>query len=275
MSADDVFHDDMDTLETLEADPDLAGFLAEMRSSFSASPPVVGDTLARLLSQGLTAPAPTPLAPGRVRRRVVQLAAAAAAALFVTGGLAVAGALPGRAQDVLAEVASRVGIDLPASNGLGRSDTGHDAPDRVPPGRPTSTTSDTIEDGAPSAGPGSRPVPGAAPSAPHPDNHGGDVSDVATDDSTQGCEHGRAVSEVASGRANDKPCPSSPTTTAAPPTSGVPAPTTAAAPGKSGDAPGREHAADPSAVGNGNGNANKGSTPDSNAQGNGGNPDNG
>lgn len=45
-------------------------------------------------------------------------------------------------------------------------------------------------------------------------NHGQDVSEVAKDESLQGCEHGRAVSEAASGKANDKPCPngSTPTT---------------------------------------------------------------
>ena len=43
--------------------------------------------------------------------------------------------------------------------------------------------------------------------ATHPDNHGAEVSAVAHDKTLHGCEHGRAVSSVASGKVNTKPCP--------------------------------------------------------------------
>jgi hypothetical protein len=68
---------------------------------------------------------------------------------------------------------------------------------------PTPTTVTTTPDANNGDG-----ADGAAPEPNQPKNHGAEVSAVAHDDSTHGCEHGRAVSSVASGRTKDKPCPS-------------------------------------------------------------------
>lgn len=57
----------------------------------------------------------------------IRIAAAAAAALTATGGLAVTGNLPEPAQNTVADIGASVGLDLPTADGSaeadGRSDT--------------------------------------------------------------------------------------------------------------------------------------------------------
>ncbi len=57
-------------------------------------------------------------------------------------------------------------------------------------------------------------VPGAATSTTvHKDNHGGEVSDVAHDPDLEGCAHGHAVADIASGgKSQGKACPTTGTT---------------------------------------------------------------
>ena len=114
-----------------------------------------------------------------------KMAAATAAVVAATGGLALAGALPAPAQHALAAI----GI---GSDDSQRGDVAEPADDTG------STTATTVDE--------------SSTVVDHPDNHGDDVSAVAHDDSSEGCEHGRAVSAVASGTEDDKPCPTTGTT---------------------------------------------------------------
>jgi hypothetical protein len=137
---------------------------------------------------------------------VAKIAAAAAAALAATGGLAAASALPAPVQSVLSDAVEHVGVDLPSPDDGTGTVTG--------PSETTTTTTSATEETDP-------PTPTTVVTTPDEDdddgtdgetpaakNHGAEVSAVAHDDSTHGCEHGRAVSSVASGRTKDKPCPS-------------------------------------------------------------------
>jgi hypothetical protein len=126
-----------------------------------------------------------------------------AGALFgLTGGLAVAHALPAPMQDAM----SKVGIGEPAhrhARVVVAADTevdesttttgiAEETTTTVVSGETTTTVADGDGDGT----------------------HGDEVSAVAKDKTLQGCEHGRAVSAVASGTVNDKPCPHTTTTIA-------------------------------------------------------------
>lgn len=109
-------------------------------------------------------------------------AVSAAVAMAFVLGLAAAGTLPDSAQNVVAETVSKVGLDLPDPDderGGGHGKTG-EADD--------SSEGDDSGEG------------GDADSTDKADNHGRTVSSVAHDDSLEGCEHGQAVSDVASSK---------------------------------------------------------------------------
>ena len=111
-----------------------------------------------------------------VRHRVRWAGAALAGALTVTGGLGVAGALPGATQGVVADLVSHVGVELPGSD-----EPVGDAPASPPVG---AVTDDAATDGAGSPAPEGE--------------HGATVVTVAQDPTLTGCDHGQAVAEVAS-----------------------------------------------------------------------------
>ncbi len=93
------------------ADPELSDVLGDMRVAYTSHPPAVGPALAALI--GSTEPAPAPR-----RRRfermhssiIAKIASAAATAIFATGGLAAAHALPAPMQDAV----SKLGVGQPA-----------------------------------------------------------------------------------------------------------------------------------------------------------------
>jgi hypothetical protein len=227
MSGDDVHRYEMDTPfdfsdEAAEAllsgrgatgvDPSVAGLLDELRSTYRPSEPTVGHELSTFFQEP---------AVGRFGRSRVGFAAKAAAviaaALAATGGLAVAGALPGPVQNAVSHAAADIGVHVPS---------GDDHPSAsVLVVSPNDTTTTDV------------PTTVAPPETTTvvPERHGDVVSGVAHDATNHGCEHGRAVSAVASrGKAQTKPCHSSTSTTT---TTGPQGPetTTTQPPGHSGD----------------------------------------
>jgi hypothetical protein len=237
-------------------DGHLVDVIGEMRTAFSSPPPVPTPALAAFISG-----APAVVAERRFHhlrgRAVAKAAAAIAAAMAATGGLAVAGALPAPAQNAVADAASSVGVKLPHHDTHGGK---HHKPFKHQPSA-TPGSGSTSPHGKKSHTPGST-------SGPQAGNHGTDVSTVAKDKSTQGCEHGRAVSAVASGTANDKPCPTASST----PTTEAPSPPSSTAHGSGGisgdeggdssppvDAPKDTHAPSPTPGGNGAGTGHGGS----------------
>jgi hypothetical protein len=117
--------------------------------------------------------------------------------MAATSGLAVAGALPGPVQHAVSRAASGLGVHVPDQHhGSGQSRVIVAVSD-------DSTTTD---------GNGSTTVPGNS-STPPAGTHGAEVSAVAHDSSTTGCEHGAAVASVASGETKAPACVKSSTTT--------------------------------------------------------------
>jgi hypothetical protein len=182
-----------------DLDPELHELLASLHSSYTNQLPAVAPALAAIIDDpGVLASARRQLTSRpwleNAGRRFV---AAAAVAFGLASGLAVADALPGPVQNAMAKV------------GIG--DEKKSAHAGKPVGDPDSTTTPSEDqvDGS-----STTTLPGATTTtAPTPANHGSEVSGVARDKQLQGCEHGRAVSGVASGKVNPKPCPTSTTTT--------------------------------------------------------------
>jgi hypothetical protein len=108
----------------------VAALLDDLRVEYGATPPPAPRPalVARLDGHAPLHAVPDPLAPvdaparGRARRGLRPAAAVAVAGAVVFGGLASAGALPGPLQRASADLAEKIGIDLPASG------TGDDAP---------------------------------------------------------------------------------------------------------------------------------------------------
>jgi hypothetical protein len=188
-------------------DPEVARHLAQVRAACLSEPLEVRPELAQLLA-GSAPPVPVARRSARVKTMLAaKLAAAVAAALAATGGLAVASALPAPVQSAVSDVADHLGVSLPSADdpapqvaddaGTPSTTEPTDTTDPTEVTDPPATTTPSTE--APVHDPEGNDAPAA--------NHGAEVSAVAHDDSNQGCEHGRAVSAVASGRVNDKPCP--------------------------------------------------------------------
>jgi hypothetical protein len=205
MSGDDVHRNEMDgtfefdddAAEALLAgrgagiDPALADVVGEIRTHFSTATPAIGLELSAFFREE----------PQRyVRSRVgfaAKVAAAVAACLATTSGLAVAGALPGPMQHAVSRAAGELGVHVPDS------DQGSAQP-RVFVGAPDSTTTDPNATTT-SEPEGSTHTPGGT--------HGAEVSAVAHDPSTTGCEHGAAVASVASDKTKAPACLKSSSTT--------------------------------------------------------------
>lgn len=162
-------------------DTGLAGALDGLRRSLRRAPDP-GEQRRHLAAMAVAARTGPPEEPERgpigllgthpVRRAV---AGVGALALGLTAGLALAGALPGPAQDVVAQLAGHAGVDLPGGD------------DGEPP------------DGGDGATPAGHLDPDASPNA----EHGEAVSAVAHDESLEGCEKGQTVSSVASSKSDD------------------------------------------------------------------------
>jgi hypothetical protein len=281
MSEEDVHPDEMsgnhefddEAIEALlsgtggEINGDLAAVVDSMRAAYSSQPPVVGPELALLIGDGWAA-APSSRSPRRMRLPVAlrRFAVATAALFALTGALGVANALPGPIQDAV----SKVGIGSPSSSGGNHGqDVSEVAKDQslqgCERGRAVSAAASGKTNDKPCPS-GSTPttvsgstttVPGEETTAVTDDNEGtngnaGGVSGVAKDPSLAGCEHGRAVSGAASGKTNDKPCPSTTTTTTSVPSETTTEVTTTTAPGSSGGV--RQDGTKPNETGTNNGN---------------------
>lgn len=172
-------------------DPALAGLIGAVRRTYGADAPEPSAALRELFEGG-----PERSRSSTMRRTLVQLVAATGVLLLATGGLAAAGALPGVVQDAVSSAAGTVGVDL--SDGDDEPALGDETTSTT---EESTTTSSTTESTTPTS-------EGDGDDA-RPDNHGAVVSEVARDKSLHGCEHGRAVSSVASGKVKDKPCPGS------------------------------------------------------------------
>jgi hypothetical protein len=182
-----------------DVDPALADVLGDVRVAFGSVVPAAGLELEAVMTARDPKPTHARRTPRMRSRFVTRMAAVASFALVATGSLAGAGALPGPAQDTAERVAAAVGLGISAE----RSDAPHGRSDEHRGGPNVSSTTTSVTDGTDATTPSTGPK----------DNHGAEVSAVAKDDSTVGCEHGRAVSAVASGTSNDKPCPDTSTTT--------------------------------------------------------------
>ena len=248
----------MDDQPDFEA-PELADLVSDARAAYEAEAPTPSSALASLFEGEATTRRSG-------RRTLVRLVAATAAVLAATGSLAVAGALPGSMQDAVSSAADNVGLDLPDADGNHGAEVSEVAKDKTLQGcehgravsavasgkvkdKPCPHTTTTTEAGGPTT---TTPEDDEGDA----DNHGKEVSAVAKDKTLEGCEHGRAVSAVASGTVNDKPCPNATTTTTAAPEGGAP--------------PADDATDDSEESGSGNGNGNSG-----NGNGNGANNGNG
>jgi hypothetical protein len=194
----DAPHDSFDD-ETAEAllggggrdvDPELAELLGDVRAAYTSTPPEVGAELAALI--GTSAPA-AGIAHRRGRMRshlAARFAAATVAVVAAMSGLAIAGALPAPVQDALSlsdsadETTTTTMADETTTTTVDNTTT------TTVDGGATTTTIADDDDG----------------DGNDNDNHGAEVSAVARDKSLHGCEHGRAVSAIASGKTNDKEC---------------------------------------------------------------------
>jgi hypothetical protein len=238
-------------------DPEVARGLAQVRDACLSESLEVRPELAQLLA-GSEPPVPVVRRSARVKTMLAaKLAAAVAAALAATGGLAAASALPAPVQSAVSDVADHLGVSLPSADDPSphvADDAG--TPSTTDPSGTTDPTDPTEVTDPPATTTPSTEAPDRDPEDDEPEaddapaaNHGAEVSAVAHDDSNQGCEHGRAVSAVASGRVNDKPCPTHESDADEPGTTSPTSP--AAAPD---DAPEPVDAGH----GNGNGNGNQG-----------------
>jgi len=156
--------------------PQLADFVGDVRVAYTSTP-AVGAEIAALMGARPPVPAPSSATRRSERMRSTMLAkigAATAVVVAATGGLAAAHALPAPVQ----EAVSHLGIGTPLHSG---SET------PLVEDSSTSTTASTMT---------TVPTPTTAEPV---ENHGGEVSAIAHDHSSDGCEHGAAVSDVASG----------------------------------------------------------------------------
>ena len=206
MTGDDVHRNDMDgTFEFAEdaaeallagrgagIDPALSELVGEIRTHFSTATPAVGLELSTFLRE-------EPQRYVRSRARFgAKVAAAVAACLAATSGLAVAGALPGPVQHALSRAAGGLGVHVPDEH------HGSGQPRVVVAASEETTTTD---------GSASTTTQPDDSSTPPSGTHGAEVSAVAHDPSTTGCEHGAAVASVASDKTKTPACVKSSTTT--------------------------------------------------------------
>jgi hypothetical protein len=198
--------------------------------------PRVGDALASI-AQALSVP-PDEVTAQRHRRAIARArqvqpsvvarrsAATGVAAAVLVGALAVGGALPGSVQDAVADLASRVGIDLP------RSTTDSEVPPPLPAARDDEPTeAETSPDGDGSADLGDRDGTSRDRThdlAPAPERRPG-----STDDGSDGSD-GSARSEAPTTEAEDR-VPSDPPADA--PGTDTPRPAPAPAPTTPSDDP--------------------------------------
>ena len=139
-----------------------------------------------------------------VRRLTAKAGALAAVALLTTAGAAAAatGNLPGPAQDAVAGVAERVGLDLPDSDedvttGDDTDDVADDATGGTEDGTGTGDDGGDGDDATEGTGDGTKPPTGHADNPTDADEHGATVSDVARTTEATGRDKGAEVSDTA------------------------------------------------------------------------------
>jgi hypothetical protein len=230
MTGDDVHRDDMDgtfEFDDAEAEALLAGrgagidrglseLVGEIRTHFSTATPAIGLQLSAFFREE------PPRYVGSRRRFVAKVAAAVAACMAATSGLAVAGALPGPMQDAVSRAAGGIGVHVPDGHG------GSSGQPRVLVGLSETTTTDLNATTTTDVG--------GSPTTRR-DTHGAAVSAIAHDKTSTSCAHGAAVASVASGKAKTPACVKSPTTTTTTTTSDLAPVTTTTRPGNHGHGP--------------------------------------
>ncbi|HEX5614984.1 MAG TPA: hypothetical protein VFZ83_07475 [Acidimicrobiia bacterium] len=159
--------------------PELADLLADVRVAYGSGPlPHVGAPLAATLDLAMLEPtARSTTMALTAPRRLARFALAVVVTAIASGGLALAGALPGTLSDDVSD--------------------------------PTETT---VETTVPETTPDTEPSESDDADGEESEykNHGQEVSDFARTTELEGCEKGRAVSELASGKdlSHRPPCPS-------------------------------------------------------------------
>lgn len=159
--------------------------------------------------------APGFTAPRTQRSRLGRAKIAAAGlvgALTLSSGLAAANALPGPAQNIASSALGAIGLHVPDGNANGTKGDDHPAGD---------DTSAQDSDQSPTGANGAAPAGDTTPTT-HPDNKGGEVSDLAHT-TPPGPDHGAVVSNDASNgksqAGEDHTNPTNPSTPGGPPTS--------------------------------------------------------
>ena len=176
MSHPDDYRDDMERLSSQEADEILSG-----------SRPAAGDArVAGVAVQRLRTELLAPVPAGTERRHLAEMRAAAVNGELTEG--------PMRKRKTKSLAALGLAATLVLGAGLAAALT---LPDQA-----SEVAEERIEDLDPPVGPGDGGQ--GQPTVEEANDHGKAVSAVAKDDSTKGCEHGRAVSEAASSKADDK-----------------------------------------------------------------------
>ena len=148
--------------------PELADLLADVRVAYRSGAPRVRDPLAALLSPHTLDPAPRSTMSLSAPRRVARFALAVVVTAIASGGLALAGALPGTLSEDTSSEPTETTVDTTT---------------------PDTTTPDTTV-----------PEPEESEEESEYKNHGQEVSEFARTTELEGCEKGRAVSELASGK---------------------------------------------------------------------------
>jgi hypothetical protein len=160
-----------------EADPALADLISDVRAAYTTVLPPPSAELSALMgvAQPLTASSGVSRFERMRASTLAKIGAATAALLAATGGLGIAHALPGPVQDAVSH--------------LGIGSSSHHNPDATAAHDSTTTVVATVT---------SEPTGSTPTTAETSDHHGDVVSGVAHDQSTTGCDHGAAVSQVAS-----------------------------------------------------------------------------
>jgi hypothetical protein len=175
---DDATADALLSGDLRSASPQLADFVGDVRIAYTSTPAASAEIAALM---GASPPVPPPSFISRRFERMrssmlAKIGAGAAVVVAATGGLAAAHALPASVQDAVSHLA------------IGTSHESSGAPSVE-----ESTTSTTLDSTVTTMPNDTTPT-----TAEHPENHGGEVSAIAHDHSADGCEHGAAVSAVAS-----------------------------------------------------------------------------
>jgi hypothetical protein len=181
----------LDGLDPDDAPPGYGRVAAVLRAA--KGPPASGELeapgdLAERLAAAFDNDVEQPRRRTTSRRSLQAFVAGAAATVFLTGGVAAAGALPGPAQHIAALTLARVGIDVPEHRGAKSTDEPASS-------EQSDDETTTVPEGAPVSAP-APPVVEAEPA--HSDPPGDAISSLATTTDATGVDKGAEISGAAS-----------------------------------------------------------------------------